>query len=161
MILIEGNPILNTVAEPITNFGSPELQQLIAQMFAIMKEKNGAGLAAPQIGVSKRVFVYGFDFNPRYPDAPAVPKTAVINPEIIWLSEETVDLEEGCLSVPHKRGLVTRAKSLTYTCMDQQGKRIEKTVHDFEARIVQHEIDHLNGVLISARVKGLHDSVIP
>jgi peptide deformylase len=143
--------LLRQVAKPVTAFGTPELTQFIVKMFTIMHEKNGAGLAAPQIGVSEQIFVYGFDFNPRYPEAPAVPETVVINPKILWQSEETVDLEEGCLSVPNKRLLITRSKSLTFTTLDIYGKVHEKTVHDFEARIVQHEMDHLNGVLILER----------
>jgi peptide deformylase len=145
--------LLRQVAKPVTNFGSSELKKFVTEMFIIMKEKNGAGLAAPQIGVSEQIFVYGFGFNPRYPDAPPVPETIVINPKILWQSEDTVDLEEGCLSVPNKRLMITRSKSITFTTMDLDGKLHEKTIHDFEARIVQHEMDHLNGVLILERAK--------
>lgn len=145
--------ILRQVAKPVTTFGSAELKHFVTEMFIIMKQKNGAGLAAPQIGVSEQIFVYGFDFNPRYPDAPAVPETVIINPQILWHSQETIDLEEGCLSVPNKRLLIKRFKSLTFTTMDLNGKKHKKTVHDFEARIIQHEMDHLNGVLILERSK--------
>lgn len=145
--------ILRQVAKPVTTFGTEALKKFVAEMFVIMKQKNGAGLAAPQIGVSEQIFVYGFDFNPRYPEAPAVPETIVINPKILWHSEETIDLEEGCLSVPDKRFVIARYKSLTFTTMDLNGNMHEKTVHDFEARIVQHEMDHLNGVLILERAK--------
>lgn len=140
--------ILHEVAKSITKFGNAELKNLVEHMFEVMVAHNGAGLAAPQIGISMRIFVYGFNFNPRYPDAPPVPKTVIINPEIIWRSEEMVLLEEGCLSVPGKRILISRHKSVIITCMNMEGVQYEKTVSDFEARIVQHEIDHLNGVLI-------------
>lgn len=147
--------LLRQVAKPVavSAFGTTELKDFVTEMFIIMKQKNGAGLAAPQIGVSEQIFVYGFDFNPRYPKAPAVPETIVINPQILWHSEETIDLEEGCLSVPNKRLLISRYKSITFTTMDLDGNMHEKTVHDFEARIVQHEMDHLNGVLILERAK--------
>jgi peptide deformylase len=150
--------LLREIAKPITEFGNDKLEQLIQRMFKIMRETNGVGLSAPQIGVSERVFVYGFDSNPRYPDAAAVPKTIVINPEILWKSEETSEYEEGCLSVPTQRGFVTRHKSVVFNTMDINGTMYEKTVTDFEARIVQHEIDHLNGVLFSDRAKVLRDS---
>jgi len=152
--------LLREIAKPITEFGSDELEQLVNRLFKIMGEANGAGLAAPQIGVSERVFVYGFDFNPRYPDAAAVPKTVVINPEVLWKSEETAEYEEGCLSVPSQRGFVTRHKSVIFTTMDINGIMHEKTVTDFEARIVQHEIDHLNGILFSDLAKVLRDSTL-
>lgn len=152
--------LLRAIAKPVTEFGSDKLVQLIDRLFKIMRETNGAGLSAPQIGVSERIFVYGFDFNPRYPDAPAVPKTIVINPEILWKSEETAEYEEGCLSVPNKRGFVTRHKSVIFTTMDINGTMYEKTVTEFEARIVQHEIDHLNGVLFADRAKVLRDSTL-
>lgn len=152
--------ILREIAKPVTEFSSDKLEQLIQRLFKIMHETNGAGLSAPQIGVSERVFVYGFDFNPRYPDAAAVPKTIVINPEVLWKSEETAEYEEGCLSVPGQRGFVTRHKSVVFTTMDINGLTHEKTVSDFEARIVQHEIDHLNGVLFSDRAKVLRDSTL-
>lgn len=156
MVITEPNPTLRKVASPITSFNNEELDNLIKLLFSVMQEKNGAGLSAPQLGISKRVFVYGFDTNPRYPDAPAVPKTVIINPEILYLSTETIDLEEGCLSVPHKRGIITRCKSVVFTSMDIKGNVYEKSVHDFEARIVQHEIDHLNGILISDRANDLY-----
>jgi peptide deformylase len=160
MVITEPNPILRQIAQQVTAFNNQELDDLIELLFSTMQEKNGAGLSAPQLGISKRVFVYGFDINPRYPDAPPVPKTVVINPEILYLSTETIDLEEGCLSVPNKRGIITRCKSVVFTSMDAHGNIYEKSVHDFEARIVQHEIDHLNGLLISDRANALHQSQI-
>ena len=147
MVITEPNPILRKVASPITSFNNVELDGLIKLLFSVMHEKNGAGLSAPQLGVSKRVFVYGFGTNPRYPNAPAVPKTVIINPEILHMSLETVDLEEGCLSVPNRRGVITRCKSIVFTTIDTDGIVHEKIAHDFEARIIQHEIDHLDGVL--------------
>jgi peptide deformylase len=160
MILTSENQLLHAIAKPVDNFTSDDLKLLIEQMFQIMRAKDGVGLAAPQIGVSVRIFVYGFESSPRYPDAPAVPVMAAINPEIIWQSEETSDYEEGCLSVPYKRGMITRSKSITFTYYDIDGKQHEKTVYDFEARIVQHEIDHLNGILISDRAKELRENKI-
>ena len=160
MILTSENPILRDFAKPVTNFGSGELKKVIDRMFTIMHDKNGVGIAAPQIGVSLRIFVYGFEYSPRYPDALAVPLMAAINPELLWQSEDTTNYEEGCLSVPFKRGLITRNASVKFAYYDIDGNQHEKTVHGFEARIVQHEIDHLNGVLISDRVRELRDSKI-
>lgn len=160
MIITEANPILRAIAKPVTNFGSEDLKLLIARMFEIMHEKNGVGLAAPQIGVSLRIFVYGFESNKRYPDAPPVPKNIIINPAILSTSEETIALEEGCLSVPHRRGVIMRSKSIIFNTMDIEGNVHRKTVHDFEARIVQHEIDHINGILISDRASIMRDTTI-
>lgn len=160
-ILTTGNPILHAVAEPVSNFKSPELAAFIEHMFNTMREKDGVGLSAPQLGVSERIFVYGFEYSPRYPDAPAVPVAAIINPEITWQSDETSDYEEGCLSVPHRRGLITRSTSVTFKYQDLDGVWHSKTEHGFAARIVLHEIDHLNGILISDRAKDLHDSNLP
>lgn len=161
MVITDPNPTLRKVASPITSFNNQELDNLIKLLFNVMQEKNGAGLAAPQLGISKRIFVYGFDKNPRYPDAPAVPKTVIINPEILHLSLETVDLEEGCLSVPNRRGIIRRCKSIVFTTTSTDGIVHEKIAHDFEARIVQHEIDHLNGILISDRANSLHHTQTP
>ena len=147
MIEIFPSPILRQIAKKVDNFGTPELNKLITNMFNIMAKKNGAGLAAPQIGVSQRVFVYGFDKNPRYPNEPPVPKDYVINPEIIWSSKEKVGLEEGCLSFPGLRLNVLRSKSIVFSTFDLDGNRHEKEAIGFVARIVQHENDHLNGVL--------------
>lgn len=159
-ILTSENPILRQAAEPVIEFGTIELAQLIDNMFSTMRAKNGVGLAAPQLGISQRIFVYGFEHSSRYPDAPAVPVAAIINPEISWQSDETTDYEEGCLSVPHRRGMITRSESVTFTYQDLDSNWHEKTVHGFEARIVQHEIDHLNGVLISDRAQNLRASEI-
>lgn len=160
MIVTREDPILHDSAKPVTNFGTTELKQIIDRMFTIMREKNGVGIAAPQIGISQRIFVYGFEYSPRYPDAPAVPVMAAINPEILWQSEDTTSYEEGCLSVPFKRGAIARSASVKFAYYDIEGKKHEKTVQGFEARIVQHEIDHLNGILIADRAISLRDSTI-
>lgn len=160
MIVTHENPILREQAKVVINFGSDELKQLVDLMFKIMLEKDGVGIAAPQIGVSLRIFVYGFEYSPRYPDEPAVPIMAAINPEILWRSPETTNYEEGCLSVPFKRGAISRSSSVKFSYHDIEGNKYEKTVQGFEARIVQHEVDHLNGFLISDRAKELRDSRI-
>lgn len=148
MLKIFPSPILRQVAKNVENFGSDELSNIVINMFNIMDEKNGAGLAAPQIGVSQRVFVYGFDKNPRYPDEKPITKGYAINPDILWKSEEKIELEEGCLSFPGLRLKVLRSKTIIYSTFDLNGNRYEKEVNGFLARIIQHEIDHLNGVLI-------------
>ena len=123
-------------------------------MFSIMEQKNGAGLAAPQIGVSERVIVFGgLAHNPRYPTAPAIPKTYAINPKILWQSEEVEDFEEGCLSVPGLRGMVSRPTSIIYQMLDFNGTMHERKASGFEARVFQHEVDHLNGILFIDRVQ--------
>jgi len=147
MIRIFPEPILRQVAKRVENFRTPELKELVEQLFNVMAQKNGAGLAAPQIGVSQRLFVYGFDQNPRYPTEPAVPKDYVINPEIFWRSPERTRLEEGCLSFPDLRLMVLRSKSIRFRTFDLEGNCHEKEASGFAARIVQHETDHLNGVL--------------
>lgn len=157
-ILTLPNNILRMKAQAITNFGSTELKELVDRLFAVMQEKDGVGLAAPQLGISQRIFVYGFDSSPRYPNIAGVPKGYAINPEIIWQSDETIDQEEGCLSVPHQRGLVSRSKTVTFSCQDIHGKRHEHTFHDFAARIILHETDHLNGVLYVDRAKTVHNT---
>lgn len=157
-IRTQGDPILSAVAKPVSNFKSAELTAFVEHMFAAMREKDGVGLSAPQLGVSERIFVYGFEYSPRYPDAPAVPIAAIINPEITWQSDETSDYEEGCLSVPHRRGMITRSVSVTFKYQDLDGNWHSKTEQGFAARIVLHEIDHLNGILISDRAKILRNS---
>jgi peptide deformylase len=118
-----------------------------------MRHLDGAGLAAPQIGVSLRVVIFGFDDNPRYPDADSVPYTVLINPVLTPLSDETEEGWEGCLSVPGLRGLVPRWRRLRYTGVDQFGNRIDRSVDGFHARVVQHECDHLDGILYPARIE--------
>ncbi|AVA33533.1 peptide deformylase [Cupriavidus metallidurans] len=152
-ILKMGDARLLQQARPVTQFNTPELRLLIDDMFDTMEHANGAGLAAPQIGVDLQVVIFGFDRNPRYPDAPTVPKTVLINPSLEPLSDEMEDGWEGCLSVPGLRGVVPRYTRLKYTGFDMMGNRIERVAEDFHARVVQHECDHLIGVLYPMRIK--------
>lgn len=152
-ILKMGDPRLLQQARPVTQFNTPELRMLIDDMFDTMEHANGAGLAAPQIGVDLQVVIFGFDRNPRYPDAPTVPKTVLINPVLEPLSTEMEDGWEGCLSVPGLRGVVPRHISLKYSGFDMLGNPIERVADGFHARVVQHECDHLIGVLYPMRVK--------
>jgi len=151
-----GDPILYRVAKPVEEFNSPELQTLLTDMFDTMEALDGAGLAAPQIGVSLRVVIFGVESNPRYPEAEAVPTTVLINPEIEVLDEATEEGWEGCLSVPGLRGLVPRHLKIRYRGVDQYGHSIERTASGFHARVVQHEVDHLDGVLYPMRISDLH-----
>lgn len=152
-ILRMGDPRLLRVAEPITEFGSPELMQLIADMQETMHDAGGVGLAAPQIGVNLRLVIFGFEHSERYPDAPAVPYTVLINPVLTPLSDEEEEGWEGCLSVPGLRGVVPRWTKLRYTGFDPEGNVIEREVEGFHARVVQHECDHLDGILYPMRVR--------
>lgn len=152
-ILKMGDPRLLRQAEPVRDFGSAELQTLIADMFETMYAANGAGLAAPQIGVNLQLLIFGFDKNPRYPDAQPVPETVLINPSLTILSDQQEDGWEGCLSVPGMRGLVTRWTRLRYQGYDQHGRLIDREAEGFHARVVQHEYDHLNGVLYPMRIR--------
>ncbi|MDZ7752404.1 MAG: peptide deformylase [Gammaproteobacteria bacterium] len=156
-VLKMGDPRLAEVARPVTDFGSTELGALLVDMHDTMAAQNGAGLAAPQIGVPLRVVVFGYDINPRYPDAPPVPPTILINPEIEPLDEAMETDWEGCLSVPGMRGLVPRHLHVRYRGFDQRGRPIEVEATDFHARVVQHECDHLDGVLYPQRVQDLKD----
>jgi peptide deformylase len=150
-----GHPLLLQKAQPVTQFNTHELDALIADMFDTMAAQIGAGLAAPQIGVSQRIVIFGVESNPRYPDVEAVPTTVLINPEIEIVSEETDEMWEGCLSVPGMRGQVERYTHLRYAGYDQHGNRFEREAHDFHARVVQHECDHLDGILYPRRIKDL------
>lgn len=154
-ILKMGDPRLLRIAEPVKEFNTPELNALIADMFDTMYAANGAGLAAPQIGVNLRLVIYGFKQNTRYPDAPQVPETVLINPILRPLSAEREDGWEGCLSVPGLRGMVPRFSSLHYEGVDQYGKAISRDVDGFHARVVQHECDHLDGILYPMRIEDL------
>lgn len=154
-ILKMGDPRLLRVAEPVTQFDTPELHQLISEMFETMVAANGAGLAAPQIGVNLQLVIFGFKSNPRYPDAPVVPETVLLNPVLTPLSDETDEAWEGCLSVPGMRGLVPRWSSLRYEGVDQFGHPIRRDVDGFHARVVQHECDHLNGILYPMRIRDM------
>lgn len=152
-ILKMGDPRLLQIARPVERFNTPELRNLIEDMFDTMAHANGAGLAAPQIGVDLQVVIFGFDRNPRYPDAPTVPKTVLINPQLTPLSDEMEDGWEGCLSVPGLRGVVPRHTSLRYTGFDLMGQPIDRVAEGFHARVVQHECDHLRGILYPMRVR--------
>ena len=156
-ILKMGDPRLLRVSEPVADLGSDELPTLVADMFDTMHAANGAGLAAPQIGVPLRVVIFGYRDptarNPRYPDADPVPQTVLINPVIEVLATETVDDWEGCLSVPGLRAIVPRHPRIRYRGVDLQGGVIDRTVEGFHARVVQHECDHLDGILYPMRVR--------
>jgi peptide deformylase len=154
-ILKMGDPRLLRIAKPVTEFDTPELNALVADMFETMAHANGAGLAAPQIGVDLQLVIYGFDRNERYPDAPAVPKTVLINPTIEPLGDVEVDGWEGCLSVPGLRGVVPRWERIRYAGVDLKGKPIEREAEGFHARVVQHECDHLIGRLYPTRMRDL------
>ena len=151
-ILKMGDPRLLREAERITEFDTPELHALIADMFETMHAANGAGLAAPQIGVNLQLVIFGVSNNARYPDAPAVPETVLLNPVITPLSDDMEDGWEGCLSVPGLRGVVPRYMRLRYQGVDQFGNVIDREVDDFHARVVQHECDHLWGILYPMRI---------
>lgn len=149
-VLKMGDPQLLQVAQPVMDFSDPGLKALIADMFDTMAALNGAGLAAPQIGVSRRVVIFGVQANPRYPEAETVPTTVLINPEITILAPETEDGWEGCLSVPGLRGVVGRYTHLRYRGFDLDGQPFER-----EARVVQHECDHLDGILYPMRIRDM------
>ena len=152
-ILRMGDARLLKPAEPVTAFDTPELHALIADMFDTMAAAGGVGLAAPQIGVDLQVVIFGFERSVRYPDAPGVPLTILINPVITPLDSSEVAAWEGCLSVPGMRGEVTRPERVRYIGYDPKGERIEREVDGFHARVVQHECDHLNGILFPMRVR--------
>jgi len=152
VVLRMGDPRLLEVAKPVESFGTPELLELVSDMRDTMADLDGAGLAAPQIGVSLRMVIFAVSGNPRYPDAEEVPETVLINPEIEFVGDEKEEGWEGCLSVPGLRGLVPRFHRLRYRGFDQFGKRIDRTVEGFHARVVQHECDHLDGILYPMRM---------
>ena len=148
-----GDPRLWQQARAVEAFDTPELHALIADMRETMSHLDGAGLAAPQIGVDLRVVIFGVEDNPRYPDAEGVPFTILINPILTPLSEDLEDGWEGCLSVPGLRGLVPRWQRLRYSGFDPFGKPIDRVVEGFHARVVQHECDHLDGILYPSRIR--------
>ena len=152
-ILKMGDPRLLRVAQPVQAFGTPELRELIADMFETMHSVNGAGLAAPQIGVDLALVIFGFKHNVRYPDAPAVPETVLINPQITPLGDAEEEGWEGCLSVPGMRGVVPRFARIRYTGFDPKGQPIDREAEGFHARVVQHECDHLIGKLYPMRIR--------
>src|SRR5450756_124206 len=152
-VLRMGDPRLLAVAEAVREFGTPALENLVADMRDTMQDLNGAGLAAPHIGVGLRVVIFGMDYNPRYPEAAPVPYTVLINPQLTPLSDEMEDGWEGCLSVPGMRGVVPRYALLRYRGYDQHGSVIDRSAEGFHARVVQHECDHLIGVLYPMRIR--------
>ena len=152
-VLRMGDPRLLEVSKPVEAFGTPGLRELIVDMRDTMAHLNGAGLAAPQIGVPLRVVIFGVKRNPRYPDAEEVPDTVLINPVITPIGSEVEEAWEGCLSVPGMRGVVPRYTRLRYRGFDESGVPIDRTVDGFHARVVQHECDHLDGILYPMRVR--------
>ncbi len=153
-VLRIGNPNLRRVAEPVIDFANAELDDLIEHMWSTMALLGGVGLAAPQIDINKRLVVFGMQQSERYPEAPVVPRTVLINPVIEPLGTDMVDGWEGCLSVPGMRGLVPRHHAIRYTGRDERGEAIAREVQGFHARLVQHECDHLDGILYTDR---MHD----
>ena len=156
-VLRMGDPRLLEPSRPVERFDTPELHALIADMDDTMRALNGAGLAAPQIGVGVQAAIFGVEHNPRYPDAEPVPYTVLINPSFTPLGEDIEEGWEGCLSVPGMRGLVPRYQRLRYQGYDQFGRPIDRTVSGFHARVVQHECDHLAGILYPMRIRDLRN----
>jgi peptide deformylase len=165
-VLRMGDPRLLETSRPVSAFGTAELLALIADMRDTMAHLNGAGLAAPQIGAPLRVVIFGVAGNPRYPDAEEVPDTVLINPVLTPIGEEMEEGWEGCLSVPGMRGWVPRYTKLKYSGYDEHGKRFVREVSGFHARVVQHECDHLDGVLYPMRIRdftrfGFNEALFP
>ncbi len=156
-VLRMGDPRLLEPSREVKKFRTSELNALITDMRDTMASLNGAGLAAPQIGVNLQVVIFGLEENSRYPDAESVPFTILVNPKLTPVSDDMEDGWEGCLSVPGMRGLVPRYKKLRYQGFDETGKKIDRTVSDFHARVVQHECDHLAGILYPMRIRDLRD----
>jgi peptide deformylase len=152
-----GDPRLLQASAPVREYGTPALLELIADMEETMRAANGAGLAAPQIGVPARVVIFGGGVSSRYPDADAVPYTVLVNPKLRALRGGRESDWEGCLSVPGMRGMVPRYRRLRYRGFDQWGRPIDRTVSGFHARVVQHEVDHLDGVLYPTRIRDLRE----
>jgi peptide deformylase len=153
-VLKMGEPLLRTVAAPVTRFDA-ELAALVADMDDTMRALNGAGIAAPQIGVSARVVIFELKDNPRYPHLAPVPYTVLVNPRVTPLADEQEEGWEGCLSVPGMRGLVARFRRVRYRGFDLKGAPIDRSVEGFHARVVQHEVDHLDGILFPQRLRDL------
>jgi peptide deformylase len=165
-VLRMGDPVLLRKSMPVERFGTPELAALLRDMRDTMAHLNGAGLAAPQIGVLQRVVIFGVASNPRYPGMEPVPDTVLINPVLTPLSEEEEEGWEGCLSVPGMRGWVPRWRRLRYRGFDEKGVPFEREAEGFHARVVQHEVDHLDGILYPRRVRdltkfGFNDALFP
>ncbi len=154
-VLRMGHPLLKSIAKPVTEFNSRILDNLITDMLDTMAAFDGAGLAAPQIAVSQRLVIFGVEHNPRYPDAEPVELTVLINPEISIIGNEVENAWEGCLSIPKMRGLVPRNTHIKYSGFDQNGNKFEVNAADFHARVVMHEVDHLDGILYPERIEDL------
>ena len=154
-VLKMGDLRLLEKSQPVEAFGTPQLRELITDMRDTMAHLNGAGLAAPQIGVPLRVVIFGVTRNPRYPDAEEVPDTVLVNPVITPIGAEMEEDWEGCLSVPGMRGVVPRFKTLRYQGFDESGNPIDRSVAGFHARVVQHECDHLDGILYPMRMRDM------
>jgi len=152
-ILRMGDPRLTRISQPVAEFGTPALRELVADMLQTMEAAGGVGLAAPQIGVELQLVIFGFEVSERYPDAPAVPLTVLLNPRLTAESDAVEDGWEGCLSVPGMRGLVPRWRDLRYQGVDADGRPIDRSVTGFHARVVQHECDHLIGRLYPSRIR--------
>ncbi len=152
-ILKMGDPRLLRIAPPIKRFATAELRELVADMFETMRSVNGAGLAAPQIGVDLQLVIFGFNRNERYPDAPPVPETVLLNPVIEPIGDAIEEGWEGCLSVPGMRGVVPRLARIRYRGVDVEGRPLERQAEGFHARVVQHECDHLVGTLYPMRIR--------
>jgi peptide deformylase len=165
-VLRMGHPLLQRVAAPVARFGTAELRRLVSDMDDTMRALSGAGIAAPQIGISLRVVIFEVTHNPRYPQAEPVPYTVLVNPVLDPLGDERDEAWEGCLSVPGLRGRVSRHTHLRYRGFDLDGRPIDRTVTGFHARVVQHEVDHLDGILYPLRVAdmrsfGFEDELFP
>jgi peptide deformylase len=161
-----GHPLLLQRSVEVPDPASPRIRDLLRDMHDTMEALDGAGLAAPQIGVSERVVIFGFGANARYPHAPAVPRTVLINPVVTLLGDEVEEDWEGCLSVPGLRGVVPRHVRLRYSGVDEYGRPLEREADGFHARVVQHEVDHLDGILYPMRIRdfsrfGFHEELFP
>ncbi len=151
-VLRLGDPRLLNIASKVSEFNKPELDEVIEDMFDTMRAEDGVGLAAPQLGIGLRIVIFGFEHNPRYPDSHAIPETVLINPQITALGTEQEQGWEGCLSVPGMRGMVSRYRRIRYTGFDASGSAIDVTAEGFHARVVQHECDHLDGIIYTQRL---------
>tara|TARA_B100000575_G_C23051724_1_gene605431 strand:+ start:568 stop:1110 length:543 start_codon:yes stop_codon:yes gene_type:complete len=156
-VLRMGDPILNRISIPITDFLSPQLKEIVKDMKDTMKAMQGVGLAAPQIGFSLRIVVFGFSSNQRYPHEKSVPCTVLINPKLEIINSIEEESWEGCLSIPGIRGLVSRPKKIRYSGYTENGNFFQRTASGFHSRIVQHEYDHLEGILFPMRIKNFHN----
>ncbi len=152
-----GHPLLVQRSQPVLEFQSEEMDNLIADMFDTMAALDGAGLAAPQIGVPRRVVIFGLQSNPRYPEVEPIPITVLVNPTLEFTSADMESGWEGCLSVPGMRGKVDRYRRIRYTGFDQYGQAIDREAEGFHARVVQHECDHLDGILYPMRISDMRD----